>query len=133
MVAMVRPSAYASSAANTATNIVRRAPPRADRARVHEAREQPRTQVTYKAWLCAESFSARGFVLDLSNDGARLGGVGFRFTPGERVILKVVADDAQPPVVLKAEVVRADPVCVRFVDDGRPIDADVAQLLAQVH
>jgi hypothetical protein len=107
-----------STAAPAAHNVVRKT---ARAQHVVEARTEERVPVTLKAWLCAEAFSARGFVLDLSPHGARLGGVGFRFREGERVLLKVQLDDAATPVVVRAEVVRADPVCVRFLDGAGPL------------
>jgi PilZ domain len=117
MVAMVR------TQTREATNIVKRA---TSRAAPVQAREKARTPVALRMWLCAEAFSARGFALDLSEHGARLGGVGVRFRPGEQVLAKILLNDDEAPLVLKAEVVRYQPVsvrasacpelCIRFTD-----------------
>jgi hypothetical protein len=94
-----------------ATNVIQRAP--SPHAPPLEARDKARVPVALRVWLCAEAFSARGWALDLSEHGARLGGVGVRFHAGEQVLAKIVLDDNEAPIVLKAEVVRYQPVAVR--------------------
>lgn len=126
MVAISRPHLT-----QTATNVVHRA--RAASAPIVEVRADARREVSLKAWLCAEAFSARGWVLDLSEDGARLGGVGFRFTKGEAVMLKVELEAHAAPLVLKGEVVRADPVCVRFTHGSLEDHVRLAHFLDRLH
>lgn len=126
MVALLRSERLAVPAV-PARHPVRRAE-RAD-LRVVEPRRAERQRVALRAWLCGTDGSQRGWVLDLSTSGARLGGVGTRLQPGERVLCKLVLAAAEAPVVLRAEVVRYAPVaaadrwacpelCVRFLDEG---------------
>lgn len=122
-----RPSEGLAGSAVPTRNLVRRTE-RAD-LRVVEARRAERQRVALRAWLCGADGSQRGWILDLSTSGARLGGVGTRLKPGERVLCKVVLAETEAPAVLRAEVVRYAPVaaadrwacpelCVRFLDDG---------------
>ncbi len=89
--------------------------------RVIEARNHRRARIALRAWLCDDEGASRGYTLDLSPDGARVGGAGSRFAIGQSVLLKIVLDDAEPPVVLKAELVRHHPgistpdLCLRFL------------------
>lgn len=102
-----------------ATNLVRRGAGAADR--LGEARNHPRARIALRAWLCDDEGSTRGYTLDLSPDGARVGGAGTRFKVGQSLLLKVVLDDAEPPAVLRAELVRYHPgiscpdLCLRFL------------------
>ncbi|MBI1947645.1 MAG: PilZ domain-containing protein [Deltaproteobacteria bacterium] len=89
--------------------------------RVVDARNHRRARIALRAWLCDDQGSSRAYTLDLSPDGARVGGAGSRFTVGQSLLLKIVLDDAEPPVVLKAELVRYHPgistpdLCLRFL------------------
>ncbi len=92
-----------------------------------EGRRRPRVPVALRAWVCTEALSVRGFALDLTENGARFGGMGLKLKVGDAVIVKIVVDEADAPVVIKGEVVRYAPtagacpdVCVRFVD--APVD-----------
>ena len=93
-----------------------------------DARRKPRARTALMSWLCTEAGSARGYALDLSANGARFGGMGTRFTVGELVLCKIVVDAADPPLVLRARIVRYAPasacpeLCVRFLDgDGQAV------------
>lgn len=116
MVAVARLSATAPAAA---TNLVQRS----DRtqSRIVEGRNQLRARIALRAWICDDEGARRGYTLDLSPDGARVGGAGTRFAVGQSVLLKVVLDEAEPPAVLRAEVVRYHPgvscpdLCLRFL------------------
>ena len=102
-----------------ATNLVRRGASSPER--VLEARNHGRARIALRAWLCDDDGSCRGYTLDLSPDGARVGGAGTRFKVGQSLLLKVVLDDAEPPAVLRAELVRYHPgiscpdLCLRFL------------------
>lgn len=116
MVAVARPM---STAPVSATNLVKRSAAAPER--IHEGRNRLRARIALRAWICDDEGARRGYTLDLSPDGARVGGAGTRFTVGDRVVLKVVLDEAEPPVVLRAEVVRYHPgvscpdLCLRFL------------------
>ncbi|MCP4501597.1 MAG: PilZ domain-containing protein [Deltaproteobacteria bacterium] len=69
-------------------------------------RDQRRKVVALKAWVMTLSGSKRGFVTDLSEGGALVGGIGTSFRIGERVLLKVQLCPAEAPVVVRCEVVR---------------------------
>lgn len=69
-------------------------------------REQNRKVVALKAWVMTLSGSKRGYVADLSEGGALVKGVGTDYRVGERVLLKVMLDPKEAPVVVRAEVVR---------------------------
>ena len=89
--------------------------------RVVEARNHQRARIALRAWVCDDEGAARAYTLDLSPDGARVGGAGSRFSMGQSVLLKLVLDDAEAPVVLRAEVLRYHPgvsvpdLCLRFL------------------
>lgn len=116
MVAVARPM---SAAPVSATNLVKRSA--ATPERVHEGRNHPRARIALRAWVCDDEGAARAYTLDLSPDGARVGGAGARFTVGQSVLMKLMLDDAEAPVVLKAEVLRYHPgvsvpdLCLRFL------------------
>lgn len=86
-----------------------------------DARTAPRLRVAQRAWLCATDGSIRGYALDLSIDGGRFGGAGTRLEVGAQLIVKLVLDEREPPLVLKAEVVRYAPalhcpqLCLKFL------------------
>lgn len=97
------------------------------RAVPREQRAKARRGVALRAWACADEGSKRGYVLDLSETGARIGGMGTSLKPGARVVLKIVLDEREPPVVVRAEIARYHVVvarsgpgcpelCARFVD-----------------
>jgi hypothetical protein len=119
MVAMQRQTAP------SARNVVRRTAP--DPLVLVEARGEKRAAVALKAWVCGAEHSARGYALDLSQDGARFGGMGTRFEVGDEVIVKLELAAHEAPAVLKAEVVRYAPapscphLCVRFREES-PVD-----------
>lgn len=126
MVALLRSPAPAAPA-----SVIQAVPRRVERTEVArvEDRASARHRVALQAWLCAEDASYRGYVLELSLGGARVGGVGTRLQPGERVLCKVVLSAGEAPVVLRAEVVRyalvvagdhfaCPELCVRFLDEG---------------
>ncbi len=115
---MVAAARLAPTPRHAATNLVHRK----DAAeRVLEARNHQRARIALRAWLCDDEGAARAYTLDLSPDGARVGGAGQRFAVGQSVLLKLVLDDAEAPVVLRAEVLRYQPgvsvpdVCLRFL------------------
>lgn len=89
--------------------------------RVVEARNHRRARIALRAWLCDDEGACRGYTLDLSPDGARIGGAGTRYAVGRTLLVKIVLDDAEPPVVLKAELVRyhagitCPDLCLRFL------------------
>jgi hypothetical protein len=127
-VSMVAALRISSPASNTARNVVggRSAKERLARP---EARRAPRRRLALPAWLCGTEGSARGYALDLSQGGARFGGVGTKLRPGDRLLAKIVLDEREAPVVLRAEVVRlalvaaagraaCPEVCVRFIDSA---------------
>lgn len=125
MVALLR------SAPASATNVVRRHV-RHDLAEsvLVDGRGAARRRVALPAWLVLDESSLRGYVLELSAAGARLGGMGTRLRVGERVLAKMALHPHNPPVLLRAEVVRYTPVlatgahacpelCIRFIGTGR--------------
>lgn len=87
-----------------------------------DARTSPRIRVAQRAWLCGQVGSIRGYALDLSVDGGRFGGAGTRLAVGAQLIVKLVLEEREPPLVMKAEVVRYAPalhcptLCLKFLD-----------------
>ena len=90
-----------------------------------QGRRTQRANVTLKAWLMSPQGSERGYALDLSETGARLGGMGRRFAVGEKALLKLMLAPDEVPVVVRAELMRFVPVAegqlprelaVRFLD-----------------
>jgi hypothetical protein len=107
--------------------------------KIHDLREKKRARVAMQAWIIDETQSMRGYALDLSDGGARVGGVGTRIPVGARVLLKLKLDQTSVPITMRAHVMRYDFVdgiavlALRFLevawDDafaiGRAIDAAV--------
>lgn len=85
-----------------------------------DPREAPRREAALKCWLMREDESARGYALDVSKTGARVSGVGSRYSEGERMLCKLELGDKEPPVVLRCKVVRVaeGEVGVRFLELG---------------
>jgi hypothetical protein len=106
-------------------------------AKVHDLREQRRARVAMQAWIVDDTQSMRGYALDLSDGGARVGGVGTRIPVGARVVLKIKLEPTRVPIAMRAHVVRYDfvdgipTIALRFLevawddafDIGRVIDA----------
>lgn len=105
---------------HAATNIVRRSKDLT--APLIDARSSSRVRVAQRAWLCGADGSIRGYVLDLSAEGGRFGGAATRLQPGERIIVKLLLDRHEAPLVVRAEVVRYAPalhcpeLCMKFVE-----------------
>ena len=104
-----------------------------------DGRRHARVKVCVRAWLCAEGGSARGYCLDLSRTGGRFGGMGVKLAVGQKLIAKLVVDEADAPVVVRAEVVRYAPLagcpelCVRFLDSELEETFRLAAFLDSVH
>ena len=83
-----------------------------------EQRETRRRPVALRAWLMTLEGASRGYALDLSESGARLGGVCSPLRPGERALCKIELRPHEEPVIVRAEVVRNDgrDCAVRFFD-----------------
>jgi len=87
-----------------------------------DLRVQKRAKVAMQAWIVDETQTARGYVLDLSEGGARVGGAGTRVPVGTRVLLKLKLTPTSVPLVVRAQVVRYDfdhgmPMCaLRFLE-----------------
>jgi hypothetical protein len=138
MVALRRSPAPLASATPVARNVVKRT--ERDRPLV-DARRAPRLRVALRAWLCGVEGSTRGYVLELSAGGARLGGMGTKHQPGDRLVAKIVLDEAEAPAVVKVEVVRYAPVaasdrwacpelCVKFLEtEGMGLEAERQRLV----
>jgi hypothetical protein len=101
-----------------------------------DARRAPRVRVAQRAWLCGVDGSIRGYALDLSVDGGRFGGTGMHLEVGTRLIVKLLLDEREPPLVLRAEVKRyatalnSPHLCLRFTDAA---DGEKARLAAFVY
>src|SRR4051812_20620883 len=78
-----------------------------------EGRGNGRKRVALRAWLMCPDSAARGYALDLSESGARLGGVGTRFEVGQRLLCKIELQPHEACVVVRAEVTRFHPVAAR--------------------
>ena len=110
-----------------ATNIVRRT--KVETGVLVEARTSHRIRVAQRAWLCSADGSIRGYALDLSTEGGRFGGAGTRLEVGAQVIVKLVLDEREAPLTVRAQVIRYAPalhcpeLCMKFVefpdDDAR--------------
>lgn len=83
-----------------------------------EQRCARRRPVALRAWLMTLDGASRGYALDLSESGARLGGVCSRLEPGERALCKIELRPHEEPIVVRAEVIRNDgrDCAVRFID-----------------
>ena len=116
---MVAVARLAPTYRNTAINVVKRSATSPER--IIEGRNHQRARIALRAWLCDDDGSTRGYTLDLSPDGARVGGAGTRFKVGQSLLVKIVLDDAEPPAVLRAELIRYHPgiscpdLCLRFL------------------
>lgn len=91
--------------------------------RSRDPRRGARKAVALKAWCVLPERSARGFVVDLSETGARIGGVAGGFAEGQRMLFKVQLEPTEPPVICRAVVVRwhqpagrSPELAVRFED-----------------
>ncbi len=121
------PPRPAPSRSSAATNIVRRT--KEASGVLVDARTSPRIRVAQRAWLCGADGSIRGYALDLSAEGGRFGGAGTRLEVGATVIVKLVLDEKEAPLTLRARVIRYAPalhcpeLCMKFVefpdDDAR--------------
>ena len=116
---MVAAARLAPTYQRIAINVVKRSA--ASPERIIEGRNHQRARIALRAWLCDDDGSTRGYTLDLSPDGARVGGAGTRFHVGQSLLVKIVLDDAEPPAVLRAELIRYHPgiscpdLCLRFL------------------
>lgn len=114
------PSPTTVKAGVGATNIVRRAP-KSDGPLV-DARSARRVRVAQRAWLCGSDGSVRGYALDLSLEGGRFGGAGTRLPVGAGVIVKLILDEREAPLLIRAQVVRYAPalhcpeLCLQFIE-----------------
>lgn len=103
---------------------------------VIDGRTAARVRVAQRAWLCGEDGSVRGYALDLSPEGGRFGGAGTRLAIGSKLIVKLVLHERDPPLVMKAEVVRYAParhcphLCLQFLDAPPEEKARLAAFIA---
>ncbi len=90
-----------------------------------DTREKPRRKVALKAWLMTLDGATRGYALDLSEGGARLGGMGTHHEVGSTLFAKICLEPHESPIVVRCKVVRysapagrtlATEISVRFVD-----------------
>lgn len=90
-----------------------------------DTREKPRRKVALKAWLMTLDGATRGYALDLSEGGARLGGMGTHHEVGSTLLAKICLEPHESPIVVRCKVVRysapagrtlATEISVRFVD-----------------
>lgn len=102
-----------------------------------DARRAPRVRAASPLWLCGDAGSVRGWALELSSTGARVGGAGVALVPGARVVVKIAMPAGEASIALRAEVVRhaavqreggvgCPEVCLRFLEDA---EAGVVQAL----
>lgn len=94
---------------------------------VLEGRKAARKPVALRAWVMTMEGAARGYALDLSEGGCRLGGMGTRFQVGQKLLCKIELSPAEAPVVIRAHVARyhlvaatdgyaCPELCLRFSD-----------------
>lgn len=83
-----------------------------------ERRETNRRSGAMRAWIMSLEGASRGYVLDVSESGARLGGVCSPLGVHERALCKIELRPNEEPLVVRAEIVRNDgqDAAVRFVD-----------------
>jgi hypothetical protein len=65
-----------------------------------------RHPVAYRAWLMDKRLTQRGYVMDVSETGAKLLGMGFRFSVGSRVLLKFQLNSREPTLVVRCQIIR---------------------------
>ena len=83
-----------------------------------ERRETNRRSGAMRAWIMSLEGASRGYALDVSESGARLGGVCSPLGVRERALCKIELRPNEEPLVVRAEIVRNDgqDAAVRFVD-----------------
>lgn len=87
-----------------------------------DARRHQRRGIALKTWVMDSTRTARGYILDMSETGARIGAVGTKFPVGTRVVVKMDLGASHAPIACEAQVVRFDmdktqpDVCVRFLN-----------------
>lgn len=83
-----------------------------------DRRETNRRRGAMRAWIMSLEGASRGYALDVSESGARLGGVCSPLGIRERALCKIELRPNEEPLVVRAEIVRNDgqDAAVRFVD-----------------
>jgi len=85
-------------------------------------RVAPRSPVAMKAWLMDDAGTQRGYIVDVSESGARISGTGMRVPVGERLILKFQIHPGEPPIACRAHTIRyhfesgSPELAVQFLD-----------------
>lgn len=69
-------------------------------------RVAPRTDVAMRAWLMDGAGTQRGYIVDVSETGARISGVGMRVPVGERLVLKFQLRPGEPPRTCRVHAIR---------------------------
>ena len=94
-----------------------------ERRRSSDPRRTDRQQVALQCWAMKPTGTVRGYVLDLSEHGALLGGISKGFVIGQGMLLKMTLSSTEPPIILRAEAVRwheretgARHLAVRFLE-----------------
>lgn len=83
-----------------------------------ERRLAHREATVMRAWLMSLEGATRGYVVDVSESGARFYGSPSPLAAGERLLCKLELRPGENPIVVRAELVRNDgvEVALRFVD-----------------
>lgn len=83
-----------------------------------DRRQNHRRAGAMRAWIMSLEGASRGYALDVSETGARLGGVCSPLGLNERALCKIELRPNEEPLVVRAEIVRNDgqDAAVRFVD-----------------
>jgi len=71
-----------------------------------DPRRVPRSDVALQAWAMKPSGTQRAYVLDLSESGARLGGISSGFVLGQGMLLKMKLGNEEGQIIMRAEAVR---------------------------
>lgn len=71
-----------------------------------DPRHRARHEVALPCWAMKPTGTQRGYVLDISEDGARLGGISSGFVLGQGMLLKIELAPGEAAVILRAEAVR---------------------------
>lgn len=77
-----------------------------ERRRSSDPRRTARHGVALQCWAMKPTGTERGYVMDLSESGALLGGIGSGFVLGQGMLLKMTLSSIEPPIILRAEAVR---------------------------
>lgn len=96
----------------------RHTPRRENAQAVVDRRQTHRRSGAMRAWIMSLEGASRGYALDVSETGARLGGVCSPLGLNERALCKIELRPNEEPLVVRAEIVRNDgqDAAVRFVD-----------------